>query len=55
MNQEKNIGKKDIVVLAIETSCDETAAAVIKNGREILSDVVSTQIEIHKKFGGVVT
>ena len=54
MNQEKNIGKKDIVVLAIETSCDETAAAVIKNGREILSDVVSTQIEIHKKFGGVV-
>ncbi len=54
MNQEKNIEKKDIVVLAIESSCDETAAAVIKNGREILSNIVSTQIEIHKKFGGVV-
>ncbi|MGL5255612.1 MAG: tRNA (adenosine(37)-N6)-threonylcarbamoyltransferase complex transferase subunit TsaD [Proteocatella sp.] len=54
MNQEKNVEKKDIVVLAIESSCDETAAAVIKNGREILSNVVSTQIEIHKKFGGVV-
>ncbi|MDO4710782.1 MAG: tRNA (adenosine(37)-N6)-threonylcarbamoyltransferase complex transferase subunit TsaD [Peptostreptococcaceae bacterium] len=45
---------KDINILAIETSCDETAAAVIRNGREILSNVVSTQIEIHKKFGGVV-
>ncbi|MDO5095899.1 MAG: tRNA (adenosine(37)-N6)-threonylcarbamoyltransferase complex transferase subunit TsaD [Peptostreptococcaceae bacterium] len=41
-------------ILAIETSCDETAASVIRNGREILSNVVSTQIEIHKKFGGVV-
>ena len=46
--------KKDIIVLAIETSCDETAAAVIKNGRIILSNIVSTQIDIHKKFGGVV-
>lgn len=46
--------KKDILVLAIETSCDETAAAVIQNGRDILSNIVSTQIEIHKKFGGVV-
>lgn len=45
---------QDIYILAIETSCDETAAAVIKNGREILSNVVSTQIDIHKKFGGVV-
>lgn len=45
---------KDINILAIETSCDETAAAVIKNGREIRSNVISTQIDIHKKFGGVV-
>lgn len=45
---------KDINILAIETSCDETSASVIKNGREILSNVVSTQIDIHKKFGGVV-
>lgn len=46
--------KRNIDILAIETSCDETAASVIRNGREILSNIVSTQIEIHKKFGGVV-
>jgi N6-L-threonylcarbamoyladenine synthase len=45
---------KDILTLAIETSCDETACAVLKNGREILSNEVYTQIEIHKTFGGVV-
>jgi N6-L-threonylcarbamoyladenine synthase len=45
---------KGITILAIETSCDETSAAVVKNGREILSNVISTQIDIHKKFGGVV-
>lgn len=42
------------LILAIESSCDETAAAVVKNGREVLSNVISSQIEIHKKFGGVV-
>lgn len=52
--ENKIENKKDILVLAIESSCDETAAAVIKNGREIISNIVSTQIEIHKKFGGVV-
>lgn len=41
-------------ILAIESSCDETAAAVVENGREVLSNVVSTQIEKHKIFGGVV-
>lgn len=45
---------KDRIVLAIESSCDETACAVVKNGTEILSNVVSSQINIHKKFGGVV-
>ena len=45
---------KDVIVLAIESSCDETSAAVIKNGREILSNVISTQTDIHQKFGGVV-
>lgn len=40
-------------ILGIETSCDETAAAVIENGRSMLSNVVATQIEIHKKYGGV--
>lgn len=41
-------------ILAIETSCDETAAAIVKNGREVLSSVVASQIEIHAKTGGVV-
>ena len=45
---------KDIITLSIESSCDETAVAVLKNGREVLANVVSTQIELHKKFGGVV-
>lgn len=42
------------LILAIESSCDETAAAVVKDGREVLSNVISSQIETHKKFGGVV-
>lgn len=45
---------KDLIVLGIETSCDETAAAVIRNGTEILSNIVASQIESHKRFGGVV-
>lgn len=44
----------DTIILAIESSCDETAVAIIKNGQEILANVVSTQIEVHQKFGGVV-
>ncbi len=51
----KDIKKmKDIYILGIETSCDETSAAVIKNGTEVLSNVVNTQLETHKRFGGVV-
>ena len=46
--------KEDIITLAIETSCDETSVAVVKNGRKVLSNVISSQIDIHKKFGGVV-
>lgn len=45
---------KDILILAIETSCDETATAVVKNGREVLSNIISSQIELHKLYGGVV-
>ncbi len=45
---------KDLVVLGIETSCDETSAAVVVNGREMLSNVISSQIDLHKKYGGVV-
>ena len=39
--------KKDVLILAIETSCDETAAAVVKNGREVLSNTIYTQIKLH--------
>ena len=46
--------EKDIYILAIESSCDETAAAVVKNGRTVLSNVISSQIELHKIYGGVV-
>jgi N6-L-threonylcarbamoyladenine synthase len=46
--------EKDIKILGIESSCDETAASIVVNGREVLSNVISSQIEIHKKFGGVV-
>ncbi len=46
--------EKEILVLGIESSCDETAAAVVKNGREVLSNVINSQIKIHEKFGGVV-
>ncbi|MBP2071853.1 tRNA (adenosine(37)-N6)-threonylcarbamoyltransferase complex transferase subunit TsaD [Thermoanaerobacterium butyriciformans] len=45
---------KDTVVLGIETSCDETSASVVKNGKAVLSNVIYSQINIHKKFGGVV-
>lgn len=44
----------DLITLAIETSCDETSVAVVKNGRTVLSNTIYTQIEIHEKFGGVV-
>ena len=45
---------EDTLILAIESSCDETAAAVVKNGRTVLSNVISSQIELHKLYGGVV-
>jgi N6-L-threonylcarbamoyladenine synthase len=44
----------DMLVLGIESSCDETAAAIVRDGREMVSSVISSQIEIHKRFGGVV-
>ena len=43
-----------MLILAIETSCDETAAAIVRNGTEVLSNVINSQINIHEKFGGVV-
>ena len=46
--------KKDIKILAIESSCDETSAAVVVNGREVLSNIIYSQIDIHTLYGGVV-
>ena len=51
---EKLRTKKDVLILSIESSCDETAVAIVRNGREVLANVVSSQIEIHRLFGGVV-
>ncbi len=45
---------KDILVLGIETSCDETSASIVRNGREVLSNVINSQICVHERFGGVV-
>ncbi|MCD8301379.1 MAG: tRNA (adenosine(37)-N6)-threonylcarbamoyltransferase complex transferase subunit TsaD [Clostridiales bacterium] len=46
--------EKDVIILAIESSCDETAAAVVRNGREVLSNVIYSQIDLHTLYGGVV-
>lgn len=51
---KKNFTEEDVYILAIESSCDETAASVVKNGREILSNVISSQIALHTLYGGVV-
>ena len=53
---EKNVagGDGDVTILAIESSCDETAAAVVRNGREVLSNIISSQIALHTIYGGVV-
>lgn len=45
---------ENIKIMAIESSCDETSVAIVKNGREVISNVISSQIDMHKKFGGVV-
>lgn len=52
-NSDEQTGKPSLI-LGIETSCDETSAAVIREGREVLSNIISSQVEIHQKFGGVV-
>lgn len=51
---KKHSTEEDVYILAIESSCDETAAAVVKNGREVLSNVISSQIALHTLYGGVV-
>lgn len=55
LNDLENLkDKEDLVVLAIESSCDETACSIVRGGREILCNVIATQIEIHRRYGGVV-
>jgi N6-L-threonylcarbamoyladenine synthase len=54
LRKKEEMADRDIYILGIETSCDDTCASVIKNGTDILSNVVSSQNEIHKKYGGVV-
>lgn len=54
MSNIQTMKKEDILILAIESSCDETAAAVVKNGREVLSNVIFSQIALHTLYGGVV-
>ncbi len=54
INTDKTVNKENINILGIESSCDETAAAVVRNGREVLSNVISSQIDIHTVYGGVV-
>lgn len=46
--------ENNLNILGIETSCDETAASVVRNGREVLSNVINSQIKVHEQFGGVV-
>ena len=53
-NRRIVLGKKHVNILAIESSCDETAAAVVANGKQIRSSVVASQVKLHEKFGGVV-
>lgn len=53
-NNENIKDDKDVIILAIETSCDETACAIVKNGREVLSNIISSQIDLHTLYGGVV-
>lgn len=54
MINKEDLMEKDVLILAIESSCDETAASVVKNGRQILSNVISSQIALHTLYGGVV-
>jgi len=54
LEQHKVHDGEDVLILAIETSCDETAASVVRNGREVLSNVIDTQIALHTRYGGVV-
>ena len=54
MELERPKNGKEYVCLAIESSCDETSAAIVEGGRNVLSNVISSQIDIHKEYGGVV-
>lgn len=53
-NVDEDKYKKEIIILGVETSCDETSAAVVRNGRDVLSNIISSQVPVHQKYGGVV-
>ncbi len=53
-NKQSDMPSKPTIILAIESSCDETAAAVVANGRDVLSSAIATQLDVHQKYGGVV-
>ena len=46
----KSVNNKDVYILGIETSCDETSAAIVKNGRELLTNIINSQIDEHEKY-----
>ena len=46
----KSVNNKDLYILGIETSCDETSAAIVKNGRELLTNIINSQIDEHEKY-----
>ena len=46
----KNVNNKDVYILGIETSCDETSVAIVKNGRELLTNIINSQIDEHEKY-----
>lgn len=54
MSIQDQVTEKDVFILAVETSCDETSVSIVKNGSEVLSNLIFSQIETHKAFGGVV-
>ncbi len=51
---ERREEMKNVLIMGIESSCDETSVAIVKNGREVLSNIINSQIDIHTEFGGVV-
>ncbi len=54
MTKEKEVLSEGMKILGIDTSCDDTSVAIVEDGRSIQSNIISSQIELHKKYGGIV-